>query len=194
MVHTKKARDAAWQVLIDNNVESLPIGVVDVACKNQIRIIKNSLAKELQSGEVGVSIFDGKQWYIVYDDTQSLGRKRFTIAHELGHYFLHREMLLQSLKEGYITRTVERKTSPIEIEANIFASRILAPACVLWAINACDADVIAQVCEISQQAAKIRAERLKVLAERGKFLTSPLERQAFAQFSDFIKRYNDNKK
>lgn len=189
MVHTKKARNAAWQALIDNKIDSLPVDVVKVSCDNGIRLIKNSAAQELRNGESGVCISDGKQWYIVYDDSLPLGRKRFTIAHELGHIFLQ-----HSRAAGFYARTMERKTSPLEIEANIFASRFLAPACVLWAINALDAAEIARVCEISQQAAEIRAERLAVLCERGKFLTSSLERQAFAQFADFIRRYNDNKK
>lgn len=68
----------------------------------------------------------------------------------------------------------------------MFAARLLAPACVLWGINAQTAEQIATVCNISHEAAKIRAERMEVLRKRGKFLTSPLERQVYKQFENYI--------
>ncbi len=187
----KNARNAAWQALIDNNINSLPVDVVRVVCNNGIRLLKNRQARELRCGEAGISIFDGKQWFIVYDDTMPLGRKRFTIAHELGHIFLR-----HSLVAGFYARTTAQNTPPTESEANIFASRFLAPACVLWGINAQTAAEIARVCEISYEAAEIRAKRMLELYKRGKFLCAPLERQVYSQFADFIKqnRLNEDKK
>lgn len=53
------------------------------------------------------------------------GRKRFAIAHELGHWFLHKE------ESQYFVCTAEQmrdyKGSPLEVEANIFASELLMP-------------------------------------------------------------------
>lgn len=159
-----------------------------VVCDNGIRLIKNSQAQVLRDEEVGISIYNGKQWYIIYDNTLPIGRIRFTIAHELGHIFLN-----HPLNIGFYTRTTAHQIPRVENEANIFASRFLAPACVIWGINAYNAAEIAQVCEISQQAAKIRAERMALLKPRGKFLCSPLEREVFLQFADFIRQYNNNK-
>lgn len=177
----KKARNASWQALIDNKVDTLPVDVVKIAGDNGIRLLKNSDAKELRPGEAGISIFDGKQWFIIYDDTAIPGRKRFTVAHELGHIFLGHPLVA-----GFHARAIGGNLPPTESEANIFASRFLSPACVLWGLNICSAADIAKLCELSHEAAEVRAERMAELYKRQKFLTSPLEKQVYEQFKGFI--------
>lgn len=179
----KKARNASWQALIDNKIDGLPVDVVKVVNSNGIRLLKDSQAHELRSGEAGISVFDGTQWFIVYDDLLPLGRKRFTVAHELGHIFLGHPLVA-----GFHARTTGGNIPQTENEANIFASRFLAPACVLWGLNVRTAADIAQICEISAEAAGIRAKRMTELYKRNMFLTSPLERQVYGQFEDFIER------
>ncbi len=177
----KKARNASWQALIDNKVDSLPVDVVRIVRNNGILLIKNSQADELRHGEAGISVFDGKQWYIVYDDLLPLGRKRFTVAHELGHIFLGHPLVA-----GFHARTTGGKLPQTESEANVFASRFLAPACVLWGLNVHTAADIARICEISAEAAEIRAKRMEDLYKRNMFLTSSLERRVYSQFGSFI--------
>lgn len=178
----KKVRGAAWQVLIDNKIDSLPVDILKIATNNEIVVLKNSDADELRQDEVGVSIYNGNEWYIVYDDVlDSVGRKRFTIAHELGHIFLGHPLVA-----GYHARTINTKIPRTENEADVFASRLLAPSCVLWGLNLRTATEIAEVCKISLQSAQIRAERMRILYEREKFLTHPLEQQVYKQFEEFI--------
>ena len=113
--------------------------------------------------------------YIVRD--MPIPQKRYTIMHEIGHIVLgHTESDDRSDVDEYAT---ER-----------FAIGVLAPACVLWGIGVKTADEIAELCNISITSAKIREKRMRELYDRNKFLTSPLERQAFERFSDFI---NDKK-
>lgn len=69
----------------------------------------------------------------------------------------------------------------------MFAIRLLAPACVLWGINAVLPNEISKICNISMTSARIRAERLDLLVKRNKFLVSELEEQVYTQFDDFIK-------
>jgi len=179
----KGLRDAAWQCLIDHKVDKLPVDVVGIARESGIRVIKNSAVGELQESESGLSFFDGKQWYIVYDDTNTIERCRFTVAHELGHIFLGHEMI-----KGYVARTSLAGIKPdIEREADMFASRILCPSCVLWSLDLHTPEEISRFCKVSYTAAKIRAERMAVLYERQKFLTSPLERKVLWNFKEYIK-------
>lgn len=177
----KNVRDAAWQTLIDFKVSSLPVSLLSICTEIGISIIENRDVHELRQGESGVSIKQENRWYIIIEDAEIPQRQRFTIAHELGHILMGHEM-----KNGYYTRHDNILKPADETEADMFAARLLAPACVLWGINAQTAEQIASVCNISHEAAVIRAERLKVLRKRGKFLLSPLEQQVYKQFKSYI--------
>lgn len=182
----KYARDGAWQVLIDYNINSLPINVASIATSAGVKILKNSIVQKLTNGEIGTSVLSGDKWYIIYDDTMSKERARFTIAHELGHIFLG-----HPLKDVHHAQTIDTDKPRIETDADIFASRLLAPACVLWGLNLHTPEEIKEVCNISYQAAELRANRMRELYKRNKFLTSPLERQVYNNFADYIKQHKE---
>ncbi len=68
------------------------------------------------------------KWLIVYNSaTPSEGRKRFTIAHEFGHYILHRHQQdIFQCGDGDI-ETGDNNERDIEVEADLFASTLLMP-------------------------------------------------------------------
>lgn len=178
----KNVRNASWQCLVDCKITSLPVPVSDICELYNGKVINDSDIHKLKASESGrIYAIDGYP-YVVVNDNESVQRIRFTIAHELGHYLLgHLGSDLINLNRRY------DYIKPIqETEADVFASRLLAPACVLWGINAKTAEQIASVCNISYEAAKIRAERMEILRKRGKFLTSPLERCVYQQFESHI--------
>ncbi len=179
----KQTRDASWHFLIDNEIKALPLNVVDVCNQNGVSIIKNSSVNELKDGEIGVSVLHQNNWYIIYDDTAPKERVRYTIAHEMGHIYLG-----HPLKAGYHARIIDTDKPDTEWQAERFAIGILAPACVLWGLNLHTAEEIKAVCDISFSAAKIRAERMKLLYERDKFLISPLEKTVYNNFSEYINK------
>ena len=181
----KQARDAAWQCLIDTNTQSLPVKTMKIAAHFGIKVVRNSEAELLEPSEYGCSMVDENgKWTIVYEDSDTRGRTRFTIAHELGHILLGHE-----IEAGFGHYRRIREGKPIEeTQADEFAARLLTPACVLWALNITSADEIEQICGISHQAASYRAKRMKILVERGKFLTSPLERKVFEAFQPWIEQ------
>lgn len=173
----QNSRDLAWQVLIRENVTQLPV-MVGQLCRGmgiQVRYFRPAGRSDGYS-----TIMDGQAVIFVSEDC-SRGRQRFTAAHELGHILLGHVG-----KYELVNREPDPGDNPIEQAANVFASRILAPACVLWALNARTPEEIAALCQISHQAAAFRAERMAILYQRNKFLSSPLERQVYNQFLDFI--------
>ena len=178
----KNIRDAAWRALLDFGCDSLPIELSDICNKLGVVLLDNTTAQELHPTESGVAIRQNGTWYIVFDDTDTLGKQRFTVAHELGHILLG-----HALKNGYYTRKSNIVKPEDETAADMFAARLLAPSCVLWGIGATTAQQIAAVCDISITAARIRAERLDLLRQRNAFLIAPLEREVYKQFDDFIK-------
>ena len=115
----------------------------------------------------------------VNENSCSERRKRFTVAHELGHCVL-----------GHFGRLTEQnKLSPCdERAADRFAAELLAPLPVLILCGAESAAEIKKICGISDKAAEIRFEEL-VRLRRKNFLLSDENRRLAEIFADFIARY-----
>lgn len=172
----KDIRNASWQCLIDCKITELPTNLSKICRHNNIQIIKNSELNNnaLQPNQRGKKLLIGNSLYIVTRDSDSFPVQRYTIAHELGH--------------------ILRGSDTAEYEAERFAIGILAPACVLHALEVNSAEDIAKLCNISITAATNRAKRMKILNQRNMFLKHPLERTVYEQFKPFIqsKKANTN--
>lgn len=195
----KKSRNLSWQILLNHNITSLPVQVSKI-CKNLgIPIVRYSKCAEI------IKRFDLQdectndgftfENTIFFNDNCTVGRQRFTVAHELGHILLHGG-------KGVYNREPNPKDVLIEQEANVFASRLLAPACVLWGMNIVTAEQISQICNISLTSAEFRMERMKLLYQREQdfisrynkscFLMSPLERQVYEKFYPYIQAHKSS--
>jgi Zn-dependent peptidase ImmA (M78 family) len=93
-------------------------------------------------------------------------RRRFTIAHEFGHYLLH-EGISEHVNYGYRVNFRDQESSLArdveEIEANFFAASLLMPRSMLdacGAVHAVDSDVLvrnlAKRFQVSQHAMSLR--------------------------------------
>lgn len=189
----QNARDAAWRTLIQFGVNELPVRISPGIRAMGIGLVSYSKSEGLLTGlgltnlmqeTDGLSIRRNGGFYILYRGDMVPGRIRFTVAHELGHIILgHLD------RETHTTRNREPQDNdaPIERAANVFASRLLAPACVLHELNAITPERISELCDISLTAARFRAERMETLEKRNAFGLSPLEREVHKQFQTYIK-------
>ena len=189
----KRARDLSWRVLLNTGTRELPVKVSRI-CRGYGVTLRSyqvgaplirELGLEAQCDiSDGFTVRSGDRCYVFYNMEQPPGRVRFTIAHELGH------VLLGHLGDGEHTVYNQDASEDASEEhtANVFASRLLAPACVLHALGAVTPEQIAAVCDISMAAARFRAGRMGVMEQRGKYGASPLERQVLAQFQPYIDR------
>lgn len=88
---------------------------------------------------------------IIVNDSVSRGRVRFSVAHEIGHCVLgHVPIALNILTTQCQTRE--------EVDANAFAAELLMPKAKLYPFGCLTAKQIAKICDVSLQAAKIRAK------------------------------------
>jgi len=87
----------------------------------------------------------------VNNSIHNVGRKRFSIAHELGHWELHAS--LSQLDLYTETKFEEYKSNPIEQEADIFASELLMPTKLFRPLCA---DVAPNLATIKDLAKKFR--------------------------------------
>jgi len=189
----QNARDAAWRILLDCGIDRLPVDLNTICCKLKVKVLTyGDNAKVIERAKLNNAVHstDGMTFYawgkpvILFDERKSPQRARFTISHELGH------IILGHVKPGKFTvanREPSPKNAPQEQAANQFAARLLAPACILWALGIHTPEEIMELCRISRPAAEFRADRLKELYHRNRFLTSSLERKVYSQFQPFIK-------
>lgn len=194
----KKARDLSWRVLLETGTRELPVKVSSICAAYGVTLRSYAAGEPLIRAlglmeqcavSDGFSVRTGGRTMAFYNGTQPPGRVRFTVAHEMGH------ILLGHLGDGEHTlynREPSPEDSPEEHAANVFASRLLAPACVLHALGAVTPEQIAAACDISLTAARFRAGRMGILEQRGKYGTSPLERQVLSQFQRYIDRTKGN--
>lgn len=116
-----------------------PVNICELAKDYSRQIEPTSPIHDVVPGDlpgcVGALVYGNarpRQWAIMYDKGQSVGRRAFTIGHEFGHYVLHRELIDKDTRfdggircdENSVTR---RGGSGIEQEADEFAAALLMP-------------------------------------------------------------------
>lgn len=100
---------------------------------NEIMNIEGIKLRELPSSSAdfvgALTKGNNNQVYIMINkNIDNLGRKHFTIAHELGHYFLQHQLHQNSVFCNHNDIVEEgHQQNPIEREANYFASCLLMP-------------------------------------------------------------------
>ncbi len=185
----KKARDTAWETLIKFRITELPVDLQKIAKLSDIKIelySTSSLAqlfkKEVTDGDGFIVTVDAKKRIYLNDKINNRNRRRFTLAHELGHGILNHDIGTIH----YRNSETDSQTDIQELEANVFARDILMPATVLAALDIHTPAEIMRLCDISRKSAEIRAERLKELYKRNMFNKHPLERKVREQFAMYI--------
>lgn len=102
---------------------------------------------------------------IVVNSNHAPTRRRFTAAHELGHYVFHRDLLGEGVGDNraYRTEGTERPNANIrpihERQANSFAANVLMPRHRLMNVGHETTAALAERFGVSQEAMRIRLGR-----------------------------------
>ncbi|MHA7842049.1 MAG: ImmA/IrrE family metallo-endopeptidase [Winogradskyella sp.] len=126
--------------MINRRIESITEGILNElnitsAKKIDIKKICEFYGVDVKSEDLdvdisGLFVIKEKGNYIRYNANEPEHRKRFTIAHELGHFVLHKDTpLFISKSNNVMYRNLDSSTGEIkrEREANSFAASILMP-------------------------------------------------------------------
>lgn len=108
-------------------------GLPDTPYGKGVREIKAPMPSPIASCE-GMLVRnpdDVAEWGIFYNGSASLERQRFTIAHELGHFILHRDREVSFQCDKASVYSGQDTLAMIEREADDFASNLLMPGDVL---------------------------------------------------------------
>jgi Zn-dependent peptidase ImmA (M78 family) len=102
-----------------------PVPVIDIAEQAGVDVIFADFEQHSRNVS-GFCDFSGARLFVNKDDISV--RQTFTIAHELGHWLLHRDQFLQEPdKYAVLPRFSEPERNPVEQEANHFAACLLVP-------------------------------------------------------------------
>ena len=118
-----RAEGSAWKIIQDYCVDAPgPVPVEDIAMDRNVLCIEGPL-----TGCLARLVRSGKRGIIrTKEGIREEGRRRFAVAHELGHWFLH-ENESQKIFSCTAEQMRDYKGSPVEVEANLFASELLMP-------------------------------------------------------------------
>lgn len=161
------ARNLSWKILLDFNLYSFPLDIKSLCSTLDISVLE---IDKLDNNKYSMSAILDNQKYILYVP-YSKEVDRFTIAHELGHILLNH---LNNNLSDYL-----------EEQANIFASRLLCPLCIIKHYSFTQASQLMDYFGISNDFAQIRLKRFNLISDRNKFFSSPLEYNYYCNFCKF---------
>lgn len=110
--------------IIEKYLSSYPVKLVALADELGLSLFKSTLPPSI-SGLIQPSGISRSGFEIKINKFEPNYRQRFTLAHEIGHFLLHREMIASGITDSIMYRST--LSSQKEVEANKFASWLLMP-------------------------------------------------------------------
>lgn len=165
MLKKQKAALQATKILHQYGIRDVPVDV-ETLCKELGVKVETEL---LDDDTSGVIIMKNDRAVIGVNRNHHPNRQRFTIAHELGHFILHKNE-----QEVFVDRRLYRDSHSatgediFEIEANTFAAEILMPEAIIYQYIETEIDLydevlirnLARKFGVSEQAFTIRLMNL----------------------------------
>lgn len=126
------ATQRAVAVLSENYVLEPPVDVYELAKNYGIDIRELPFPSDFSNVSGFINIEDDRPvMYVNLDEPEN--RRKFTVAHEFGHWLLHEDKIRKDPEMTVLYRMALGATNadPIEQEANAFAAELLVPMTML---------------------------------------------------------------
>lgn len=160
----EKAKDILTETFGDVNHIELPVKIGTVAEANNVIIKQGDFKHPDISGS-----YDRKSQTIIVDTDDEPNRQAFTIAHELGHHFLHEGKTEKEIYLRYYSEKLSFEDKKVEQQANLFAASLLMPEELIrkeWELHP-DEKLLAKKFGVSQSALHYRLLNLGLPIENG---------------------------
>ncbi len=135
VIYIEKFNKIGGMDMTNNDIEKLAMNILDLNGFNTVVVdpvkLANAYGIEVKNarfadGDISGMLRKENDKIIIYvNSSESIMRKRFTIAHELGHYFLHLKNAPKYERVDMHRATGYSTNIPQEIEANNFAAALL---------------------------------------------------------------------
>ncbi len=143
-------------------LDRAPVPLLDMAAALGLSVDMGASLPAGISGQIThIRRADGDRYHIDVNGQDGAARRRFTLAHEIAHFLLHRAFLDDALTDDRMYRS--RLGDVMERQANRLAAQLLMPANlvrVAWNAGARDVASLARTFDVSGQAMEIRLREL----------------------------------
>ena len=119
--------DQEVQSVLDEVTSKAPVDVAAAARKLGVEIYAAGLAPKVSGVLVRDPSYKTASGFVIFvDQAEPAVRQRFTAAHELGHFVLHKDAVVHKNEDNYLLRS-DGMSNRQEAEANRFAAALLMP-------------------------------------------------------------------
>jgi Zn-dependent peptidase ImmA (M78 family) len=126
-VRNQFVRQMARKILAESKVKSPPVDLLQILSTHGIAYEE---VEDFPDTVDALIVEDGPKIYAAVNARQHPHRRRFSLAHELGHYFMHRDGMPEepiTIDNPPSDDLGAATKSPAEIEADLFAGELLVP-------------------------------------------------------------------
>lgn len=117
----------AFRVQMSDLLSQAPVNVEAVAERLGLAIYERNLAQGVSGALVKDSSYNTPSGFVIFvDDSEAYVRQRFTAAHEIGHFVLHKKHVGNGIEDNFLLRS-DSMSNAMEREANQFAADLLMP-------------------------------------------------------------------
>lgn len=155
MALNKRLETLANDILINNDMLKLPVDLTSIAANNKIEVYVGKLPDDI-SGAIRYNK-DKNVFEILVQETDGYQRQRFTVAHELAHFFLQKETL-KSSEEIHFDTLYRKEKNEQEREVDYLAGAILMNEEILKRLFKVNSSIklLADTFEVSEAAMNVR--------------------------------------
>jgi len=194
IVRRERSIKKAQEVLLENNITSLPVDVESLFKNYGYVLIDYSTAEEhcnridpfgfkyINDCLASTYLLNNRYLTVYKNDIKPYGRLVWTLAHELGHIVLGH---LKDFDETDVRKTLtDNQYMILEKEADAFAAELLAPIALLKNIHCLGPAMIQAMCNVSEEASMYIFDNVKKFGHRDVYVN--VEYLFFERFFDFV--------
>lgn len=175
----KKLEQFSSQVLFNNDMYKIPVNIIEIAKNCGITVYNADFEKLGNKNVSGAIRYINNEFSILLNKKEPRERRRFTLAHELGHFFLDNEILKSSrihvdtlyrssVESSYVAKAVEQDSEielTSEIEIDYFAGALLMNEMILRKIFQIEPSIskLAKIFDVSYSAMTVRLDLLGLI-------------------------------
>jgi len=162
MSETIRTGPALPMAVASSFLHTAPVDLLGMAGSLGLTVDMDARLSADVSGQIIRAGTGSAGYHIDVNKAHSPNRKRFTLAHEIAHYLLHRDLIGDGIEDDALYRS--RLGGAVEVEANKLAAQMLMPAQLVRNVYRLVKDMagLTAAFQVSDEAMRIRLRELRL--------------------------------